>query len=90
MSNKLLQCIRWYATKYKSLFFLEALFPTLISHFKLSYVQPVELTTVTYRDPFFEDLDNIKEEDQKRIDTHIFHPMKDINKHKQLRLLAKE
>lgn len=90
MSNKLLQCIRWYATQYKSLFFLEALFPTLISHFKLSWVQPIELTTVTYRDVFFEDLDNIKEEDQKRIDTHIFHPIKDINKHKQLRLLAKE
>jgi hypothetical protein len=85
MSNKLLQCIRWYATQYKTLFFLEALFPTLISHFKLSWVQPIELTTVTYRDVFFEDLDNIKEEDQKRIETHIFHPIKDINKQMQLR-----
>lgn len=85
MSNKLLQCIRWYATKYSTLFFLEALFPTLTNYFKLSYIQPVELTTVTYRDIFFEDLDNIKDEDLYRLTTHIFHPIKDINKHKELR-----
>jgi len=80
MSNTLLQCIRWYASKYNTLFFLEALFPTITSHFKLSYAQPIELTTVTYRDVFFE-----KEDDEKRIDTHAFHPMKDLNKHKELR-----
>jgi hypothetical protein len=80
MSNTLLQCIRWYASKYNTLFFLEALFPTITSHFKLSYAQPIELTTVTYRDVFFE-----KEDDEKRIDMHAFHPMKDLNKHKELR-----
>jgi hypothetical protein len=78
--NALLQAIRWYASKYNTLFFLEALFPTITSHFKLSYVNPIELTTVTYRDVFFE-----KEEDQKRLETHIFHPMKDLNKHLELR-----
>ena len=81
MSNTLLQCIRWYASKYNTLFFLEALFPTITSHFKLSYAQPIELTTVTYRDIFFE-----KEDDEKRIDTHAFHPMKDLNNHKELRV----
>jgi hypothetical protein len=83
MSNTLLQCIRWYASKYNTLFFLEALFPTITSHFKLSYDQPTELTTVTYRDVFF-----LEEDDQKKIDTHAFHPMKDLNKHKELRMLT--
>ena len=64
--------------KFDTLFFLEALFPTITSHFKLSYVQPTELETVTYRDVFFED-------DEKKLDTHVFHPMKDLNKHKELR-----
>jgi hypothetical protein len=80
LSNTLLQCIRWYASKYNTLFFLEALFPTITSHFKLSYVNPIELTTVTYRDVFF-----LEEEDQERLETHIFHPMKDLNKHLELR-----
>jgi hypothetical protein len=85
LSNKLLQKIKWYATTYKTLFFLEALFPTIVSHFKLSYARPEELVTVTFRDPFFEDLDNIKDEDLKRLETHIFHPIKDLNKQLVLR-----
>jgi hypothetical protein len=84
LSNTLLQCIRWYASKYNTLFFLEALFPTITSHFKLSYVNPIELTTVTYRDVFFLEEEE-EEEDQERLETHIFHPMKDLNKHLELR-----
>ena len=80
MSKYLLQGIRWYALKFDTLFFLEALFPTITSHFKLSYAQPTELETVTYRDVFF-----LEEDDKKRIETHVFHPMKDLNKHKELR-----
>lgn len=79
ISKMLLQGIRWYATKYKTLFFLEALIPTITSHFKLSHVQPNELTTVSYRDVFFE------EKDDDRLATNIFHPMKDLNKHKEIR-----
>ena len=78
LSNTLLQCIRWYAAKYNTLFFLEALFPTITSHFSLSYAQPKELETVTYRDVFLED-------DLTRLETHFFHPMKDLNKHLELR-----
>jgi hypothetical protein len=85
LSDELLKAIEWYAATYKTLFFLEALFPTLTSHFKLSYVRPEELVTVTFRDPFFEDLDNIKDEDLKRLETHIFHPIKDLNKQLELR-----
>jgi hypothetical protein len=81
MSKYLLQGIRWYALKYNTLFFLEALFPTITSHFRLSYAQPTELETITYRDVFFEDL----KDDEKKLETHVFHPMKDLNKHKELR-----
>lgn len=85
LSTLLLQGIRWYALKYNTLFFLEALFPTMTSYFKLSYVQPNELTTVTYRDVFFEDKECKKDKEYLQIETHIFHPMKDLNKHKELR-----
>jgi hypothetical protein len=78
LSNTLLQCIRWYAATYKTLFFLEALFPTITSHFSLSYAQPTELETITYRDVFLE-------EDLARLTTHLFHPMKDLNMHLELR-----
>jgi hypothetical protein len=78
-SSALLQGIKWYATTYKTLFFLEALFPTITSHFKLSYVQPDELTTVTYRREFNDD------EDSSRLETHIFHPIKDLKQHLSLR-----
>lgn len=86
MSVNLLQSIRWYAATYKTLFFLEALFPTITSHFSLSYAQPEELKTITYRDVFFEE--NL-EKDLARLTTYIFHPMKDLNKHKELRLRMK-
>lgn len=86
MSNTLLQSIRWYAAKYNILFFLEALFPTITSHFKLSYVQPIELKTITYRDVFFQESSDTFITDLERVQTHIFHPMKDPNKHKELRL----
>lgn len=85
LSNRLLKAIKLYAATYKTLFFLEALFPTIANHFAFSHVQPKELETITYRDPFFEDLDNIKDEDLERLETHIFHPIKDLNKQLELR-----
>ena len=90
LSFKLLDAIKLYAKTYNTLFFLEALFPTIASHFALFSVCPEELETVTYRDIFFEDLDNIKEEDFDRLKTHIFHPLKDIKRHVELRLLVKD
>jgi hypothetical protein len=89
MSNTLLQHIRWYAAKYNTLFFLEALFSTITSHFSLSYANPKELETVTYRDVFFEESSDTFITDLERVQTHIFHPMKDLNKHKELRLQMK-
>ena len=84
MSRRLLQGIRLYAARYKTLFFLEALFPTITKHLGLSYFKPEELTTVTYRQEFNE------ETDVSKIKTYIFHPIKDINKHKELRNKEKE
>ena len=79
MSKPLLQGIRWYATKYKTLFFLEALLPTITKHFGLTHFRPEELTMVTYRQEFNE------ETDVSKLKTSVFHPIKDINKHKELR-----
>jgi hypothetical protein len=79
ISKQLLQGIRWYATRYKSLFFLEALFPTITKHFSLTHFRPEELTTVTYRQEFSEETDGLK------LKTHVFHPVKDIIKHLYLR-----
>jgi hypothetical protein len=79
ISKHLLQGIRWYATRYKTLFFLEALFPTMTSHLGLTYFNPDELTSVTYNQEFNE------ETDVSKIKTYVFHPIKDINNHKELR-----
>lgn len=79
MSQRLLQGIRWYATRYKTLFFLEALFPTITSHFSLAHFNPDELTTVTYSQELNEKTDVLK------LKTYVFHPIKDINKHVYLR-----
>jgi hypothetical protein len=79
MSKRLLQGIRWYATRYKTLFFLEALFPTITKHFKLTHFGPEELTNVVFRRDFDEETDVLK------LKTHVFHPIKDINKHEELR-----
>ena len=79
MSRQLLEGIKWYALKYKTLFFLEALFPTITGYFKLSHFRPEELTTIMYRQEFNEETDGSK------IKTYVFHPVKDIKKHKELR-----
>ena len=79
MSRRLLDGIRLYALKYKTLFFLEALFPTITNYLGLSHFQPDELTTVTYREEFNEETYGLK------LKTYVFHPVKDINKHKELR-----
>jgi hypothetical protein len=67
------------------LFFLEALFPTITGYFNLTHACPCELKTVTYRDAFFDEESDIFYGDLDRVGTHIFHPIKDQNKHKELR-----
>jgi hypothetical protein len=76
MSRELLDHIREYATEHKSLFFIEAMFPTLAKHYGLTCDSPDELTTVYYRHDFR----------KKDIDkSHVYHPMKNYELHGLLR-----
>lgn len=76
MSSRLLSKIKDYADKYHTLFFIEALFPTMAKKYNLQYDTPPEFTTVTYRKDFT---------DQDVNANNLFHPIKDITRHKQLR-----
>jgi len=72
MSQKLLQKIKIYATDHNTLFFLEALFPTITMKYNLIYDTPNELSTIEYRYNF------MPHELNK---TNLFHPIKDMDKH---------
>ena len=69
---KLLQKIKIYATDHNTLFFLEALFPTITMKYNLIYDTPNELSTIEYRYNF------MPHELNK---TNLFHPIKDMDKH---------
>jgi len=76
ISDELMSKIKNYAKENKTLFFLEALFPTICKHYGLKYDVPKELTTVTWRK--VHDLDGINK-------TNVYHPMKNIKNHIMLR-----
>ena len=76
VSRALLEKIREYAQSHKTLFFLEALFPTLCKHHNLVYHTPDELKTIVYRARY--SLEDVN-------DTHLYHPIKDLNKHVEYR-----
>jgi len=76
MSFHLLRCIREYADKHKSLFFIEAMFPTVAKQNGLTCVSPSELENIHYRHDF--QLIDIKK-------THLYHPMKEYGLHPMLR-----
>ena len=73
-SKKMMQCIHNYATLHKTLFFLEALFPTIAIKNTLLYATPPEFTTVYYR----HDFNDINK-------SNLYHPIKNLNMHVQLR-----
>ena len=76
ISKTLLSKIKDYATEYKTLFFLEALFPTLCKSNNLQYDIPDELHTIIYRKIYtIEDINKI----------NLYHPVKDKTKHKLYR-----
>jgi hypothetical protein len=76
MSKNLMLKIKNYANEYKTLFFLEALFPTLCKKYNLKYETPSELLNIIYR----------KDYDKNDIDKiNIYHPLKDINMHNYYR-----
>jgi hypothetical protein len=71
-SNKMLNCIKNYATKHNTLFFLEALFPTIAIKNNLKYNNPVEFINIHYRHHFQKENINKK---------YLYHPLKDLNNH---------
>lgn len=72
MSKEMLALIKQYAKKNKTLFFLEALFPTLAKKYALQYNSPTELSTIAWRRVWT---------DQEINNSNIFHPLKNIDSH---------
>lgn len=72
-SQKMLEKLGEYAEKNKTLFFIEALFPTIAKKNNLKYsVSPEEFSTITYRKPF-----QLNEIDCNK----LYHPLKKIEQH---------
>jgi hypothetical protein len=76
MSRLMLSKIKDYATTHKTLFFLEACFPSIAKYNKLKYDTPDELSDIVYRK------DYVIEDFNKK---NIFHPVKNINMHTEIR-----
>jgi len=71
-SNKMLNCIINYAKQYKTLFFLEALFPTIAIKNNLQYNTPKEFKNIYYRHNFDGNNINIY---------NLYHPVKKLTNH---------
>lgn len=75
LSSALLKCIQNYTIKYKTLFFIEAMFPTLAKYHRLeTVIDPTEMLTITWN-----------EKATNYNTTNIFHPNKDIFEHAVIR-----
>lgn len=72
MSKLLLSKFKDYATKHKTLFFLEACFPSICKTNNLKYDTPEELHTILYRKDYCDNDINA---------VNLYHPVKDMNKH---------
>jgi hypothetical protein len=75
-SKKMLNCINDYANENNTLFFLEALFPTIAIKNKLNYKTPIEFDKIYYRHDFTGEQFNIN---------NFYHPLKDLNEHNSFR-----
>jgi hypothetical protein len=72
VSTKMMNCITHYAKHIKTLFFLEALFPTIALKNKLKYSTPPEFNTIHYRYLFV----------KQNINTsNLYHPVKCMTRH---------
>jgi len=74
----MLECINKYALEHKTIFFLEALIPTICNKNNLNVKTPTEFKEVHYIKVF------INKQYNKTV---LFHPLKDINKHVEIRNL---
>jgi hypothetical protein len=72
MSTNMIICIKEYATKHNTLFFLEALFPTLCKSNHLKHDFALELSNIVYRKEYTtKDIEKI----------NLYHPVKNIQQH---------
>lgn len=76
MSSHLLRSIKAYAHTYKTLFFLEALFPTLCKSCGLVYDTPAELHAIHYRRDFAA---------TDIVIANLYHPVKNLEQHIEFR-----
>ena len=76
ISSKLLYKIKNYANTHNTLFFLEALFPTICKKNNMKFDTPIEFKNIIYKKTYNDkDIDKI----------NLYHPIKDISKHKYYR-----
>jgi len=75
-SQKMLESINDYVLEFKTLFFIEIMFPTLAKRNNLIYDCPEELRTLSYND-------NFKYKDFNK--TNLFHPIKNFNQQNKIR-----
>lgn len=76
ISSNLLTKFKNYANEHNTLFFLEALFPTICKINNMKYDTPIEFKNIVYRHNYVnKDIDK----------NNLFHPVKDITKHKYYR-----
>lgn len=71
-SKNMIECINNYAIENKTLFFLEALFPTIAIKNNLKCTNPNEFHNIHWRHIFEKENINIK---------NFYHPVKDLNDH---------
>jgi hypothetical protein len=72
VSNEMIECINYYATKNDTLFYIEALFPTIAIKNNLKYITPTELSNVK----------QIKNYERKDINKkNLYHPENELNIH---------
>ena len=71
-SRNMMSCINKYTTSHKTLFFIEAMFPTVAIKNNLKYSTPNELTNITYNKIPSKSIININ---------NFYHPVKDLNDH---------
>lgn len=76
LSNQMMKCIGNYASKYRTLFFLEAMFPTIAMHNNLICKTPDELREIKYDKVF--DETNVNK-------TTVCHPVKNMEHHIKFR-----
>lgn len=77
-SNRMITCINNYAKEQNTLFFLEALFPTIAIKNNLKYNNPNEMNNIYWRYDFNEE--NIDK-------NNLYHPVKDLKIHNYFRKL---